>query len=262
MTNEQLDKMVDDLRNQYEIAPHEVILVGERKAEHKDRKFDPEKDEAKKFITDVFKFTRNSVVKADARELGQKSNRFYHLLVAQPGGETITLPNGKSVKRSNRSGKYGWYVMFEKDGVSFDEIKDEVIAGSFYIVGSPDVGKIRLNNYVLMGAWVEADAGFRFRLNQVDATGRNVPLETYRRNPETGKLEKGVAEDRLLRFFVTEGAYPTLKTMLANRIAQAERYKIIEKTTASDQGAENVVLEKPVAAAETAAEPTAPPAEI
>lgn len=262
MTTEQLDKLVAEVRDQYEIQPHEVVLVGERRAEHKDRRFNPETDDAKKFITETFKFTRNSVVKADAQALGQKSNRFYHLLVAQPGGETVTLPDGRKVKRSNRSNKYGWHVLFEREGVTFDEIKDEVVAGSYEIVGTPDEGKVKLNNYVLMGAWCEVDCGFRFRIHSADATGKMVALESYRRDPATGKMVKSIAEDRLVRFFVMESQYPTLRTMIANRVEQAEKYKIASPVTTSDPGAENVVVDTTAAPAEGAGETTETKSEI
>jgi hypothetical protein len=250
MTKDELKKMVEDLRARFQIAPHEVVLVGEQKDKKEplpDYTGDSE-EEAKEYVLKNFKFTRNSIVKEDAQKLNQKSNKFFHLLVAQPSGETIILPGtNRKVKRSNRTNKYGWHTLFERENITFDEIKTEVVSKAFTVVGSPVDGKIRLTDYVLMGAWIEADCGFRFKIHTQDKTGKFVPLESYKRNDE-GKLVKSVAEDRLVRFFVLETQYETLETLLANRIEQAEKYKISAPATHSDPDASKVVIDSETAA--------------
>lgn len=255
MTKEELKDMVNTLRERYKVAPHEVVLVGERKLPTAELpEYDGNTvDEAKAYLTEHYKFTRNSLVRPAGAAVGQKSTKFFHLLVAQPSGETVQLPDGRTVKRSNRTNKYGWFTLFEREGITFDEIKTEVQSKSFDVVGSPKDGKIRLTQYVLMGAWIEADAGFKFKLFQQDKTGKLVPLMANRKD-DAGKFTPVQAEDRMIRMFVLETQYETMETLLANRLNEVEKHKIKEDAPSSDPNVKDVVVQGATEVVETAEE--------
>jgi len=246
MNPQELNAIYEEVKENFEIGPQRVIVVGKAKAGKGEMKFEGDEndvDAVRKYIREKFSFIRTTELRDDLKKEGMKPQRFFHLQVSGFGGETVTLPSGEKVRRSNRSAEYGWYVMFEKaDGVNFDEVKQCILENDFRVIGSPDEGKIELKGYALFGAWIKAYAGFKFKLHQVDpATGKHVALISNKIDRETGKMKKEQATDNMIRFFVTEGNYGTLKALLSNRIIEAEKHKIQESAPSEDPTASKVV---------------------
>lgn len=253
MTKAELDAIYEEIRGSFEIQPNEVVIVGKVRSGKEAMKFDPEVNkDPKAYIKEKYQFMRLSELKEEFKKEGMKASYFFHIQMAMFGDETVTLPNGKKVKRSNRSAEYGWATIFDKQhGVNFDEIKQEVIAGNFDIVGTPDDGRIKLNNFALFGSWIKADVGFKYNLNTVDATtGKFVPLTSNKIDRATGKVTKERATSRLVRFFLTEGEYGMLRTVLANRIEECEKERIKESATSDTPDADKSTViqteDKPV----------------
>ena len=242
MTKAELDAIYEEVKEAFTIQPNEVIVVGKAKEGKAEMKFDPETNkDPKAYIMEKFQFMRVSSLRDDLKKEGMKPSYFFHIQMVIWGNETVILPNGQKIKRMSRSTEYGTAILFDKQhGVLFDEIKQEIIAKAFDVIGLPDEGRIKLNSTALFGAWIKADVGFKYKLNKIDPeTGKHVPLMQNTIDRATGKTVKERATSRLLRFFVSDGEYGMLKTILANRIEEIEKEKIHESATSDTPDAKD-----------------------
>jgi hypothetical protein len=140
--------------------------------------------EFKEALRAKFSFVRTTVLNADAKALNFQEGPFLNLQVAGFGGNIAQLGNGKKINTGSKSDKLGWFVLFQSaHGTKFDEIKDEILANRFEVVGTGDEGRIRLTEYGLEGIWDEFALGFAYT--------------PHARNPQTGVLEPMMSHPRL-----------------------------------------------------------------
>jgi hypothetical protein len=216
------------------LIPNEVIVVGFVRDDKKDvalpTDVDKSSDDFKKALKAKFKFVRTTNLNAEAINVGYQTGEFVHIQVADPGGNTTTLHNGKTVKLSRSTNSYGWKVIFKSsNGITFDEIKDEIVAGRFEIVGTGSEGKIRLTDYALMGFWDEFPLGFTYNPHKRDENGKIVPLMAHPRGAD-GKYKSVKAESNTGRHFVLEGEAENLEGLRGDIRKNAEQYKVTVTT--------------------------------
>jgi hypothetical protein len=239
------------------IIPNEVILVGVLKdGQDAAAKIALQIDGVDRPIADVladvrkrFKFIRDTNLSEAAKAVGFQTGKFFHIQMGDPGGETITLPNGQKVRRSRKTTKPGFDVIFAQSrATTFEEIKEEILAGRFTMVGGdPNSGKVRLTEYALMGFWDEFSAGFWFTPHQYDPKqgGKLMPLMSHPKLPDGTYSKVGEpAKSNSGRHFIYEDEIYNLEALRDAKRSQFEKWKI----TVSDNT-------KPAGEAGTGADP-------
>ena len=226
-----------------EIIVNEVIVVGKirqgqetivlpiKSADGKD--IDRTSKEFKEAIRAKFQFVRNTTLNPEALSAGFQNGEFIHILVADPGGEKITLPSGQVIKRSRKTDDYGWKVIFKSaSGITFDEIKDEIVANRFEVVGTGDEGKIRLNEYGLMGLWDEFDMGFIYTPHFRDPKDGHVkPLLSHPRDNKGVYSKEGVpSKTSTGRHFILESEFDNIEGLRETMRRNNTQYKVTVAT--------------------------------
>lgn len=235
---------------------NEVILVGKlRNPADKTIIGNDLADEEK--ITAVlkkFQFTLTTDPSEAAKNAGVNAGKYFQIRTVDPGGEYIVLPNGKRVKRSRKTGRYGWSNIFESGRkVTYDEIKEELLAKRVDIVaGDPNNGTIRLPEYGLIGFWDEFPAGFFYKVMTINkATGKREVMMSNIKNDD-GTFSKKEAVSNIIRHFVYEDEEQNIEAIRDNLRKQVEKYKVIQTDNTMDVERATPVTEK--------AEPTKPQA--
>jgi hypothetical protein len=183
------------------IIPNDVVIVGVLKdGQDINATIALQKDGVDRPIEEIiadmrkrFKFIRDTNPSDAAKAVGFQSGKYFHIQMGDPGGEKIKLPNGQIVRRSRKTTKPGFDVIFAQSrSTTFEEIKEEILAARFLPVGGdPNSGKIRLTEYALMGFWDEFSAGFWYTPHFYDPKqgGKLVPLMAHPKK-EDGTFSK------------------------------------------------------------------------
>mgnify|MGYP001574176264 CR=1 FL=1 len=239
-----------------ELIVNEVIVVGKirpgQEAIVLPKDADKTSKEFKEAIRAKFQFVRNTNLNPEAITAGFQNGEFIHTLVADPGGEKITLASGQTVKRSRKTDDYGWKVIFKSaSGITFDEIKDEIVANRFEIVGTGDEGKIRLNEYGLMGLWDKFDMGFVYTPHYRDPKDGHVkPLLSHPRDKNGVYNKEGVLSNKSTgEHFVLESELDNIEALRETMRRNNLEYKVTVKTNddPSRTGVKEVVTPTPKA---------------
>lgn len=237
-----------------EIIVNEVIVVGKVRTGQEQvvlpKDLDKNSIEFKTAIRNKFGFVRSTSLNADAITAGFQNGEFIHILVADPGGEKITLANGQVMKRSRKTDDYGWKVIFKSaSGITFDEIKDEIVANRFEVVGTGDEGKIRLTEYALMGLWDEFDMGFVYTPHLRDPKDGHVkPLLSHPRDANGVYSKVGVpSKTSTGRHFILESEFDNLEGLRNTMRRNNEQYKVAVTTNddVNRTGVKEVVAPEP-----------------
>lgn len=258
---------MDNETKTIQLIPHEVVIVGKLR-DGKDAPIDPNltgKD-LRDAILGKFKFTRTSELNAEAIKEGLKAGNFYHIQVADPGGDVVVLKNGKKVRKNSETTKVGFDVVFERQRTRlYNELKGEILAGKFEpTAGDPNSGQITLTEFVIVGKWDEFPLGFKYNPHTFNPqTGKKEMLKATRKTDD-GKYIKEPAVSKMGRHFVYEDEIDILEALRDTIREDAAKYKIAEpELTAgaaqSGRGDEKVVEppkpETPPATPETDLEP-------
>ena len=250
--------------------PNEVVLVGKlrkdmvanialKDANGADR---PMQD----IISDVqktFQFTRTTFeggLTTAAKDAGFQQGQFYHIQTGDPGGEKVTLPNGKTVNRSRKTTRPGFDVIFQASrATTFEEIKQELLSGNIELVGGdPNCGKVRLSKYALFGFWDEFGVGFWYTPHFYDPknAGKLSPLMSHPKQPDGSYSKTGVrAQTNTARHFVYEDEednLATLREQIISRIRPEWIIKTADNTAPVGNLTDDSVVSGPAPAVETA----------
>ena len=228
-----------------ELIVNEVIVVGRVRQGQENavlpkgpngENLPADSEELKKAVRDKFTFLKDTVPDAAAKAAGFLSGKYIQCRLADPGGETLTLPDGRVLQRSRKTNSYGWKNIFKsQNGITYDEIADHIIAGNFVIVGTGNEGQIRLTKYGLMGLWDEFNVGFLYTIMTRDASGKMVPMISHRRDRKTGKFVDTEATSFTGRHFILESEYDNIEGLRQAFIKSVEPYKVV--STATEPGA-------------------------
>ena len=220
-----------------DLIVNEVLVVGKIRPGQEQtilpKDLDKASKEFKEAIRAKFIFVRNTSLNPEAITAGFQNGEFIHILVADPGGEKITLANGQTVKRSRKTDDYGWKVIFKSaSGITFDEIKDEIVANRFEVVGTGDEGKIRLNEYGLMGLWDKFDMGFVYTPHFRDPKDGHVkPLLSHPRDKNGVYNKEGVLSNKSNgEHFVLESELDNIEGLRNTMRRNNEQYKVTVTT--------------------------------
>jgi len=258
------------------IIPNEVILVGKlREGKTADISLTADRSIAEVLtqVLETFKFTRDTNPSEAAKMAGFLQGKFFHIQMGDPGGEMITLPNGNKVRRSRKTTKPGFDVIFQASrATTFEEIKLELLDKSRDITrrielvgGDPNNGKIRLKEFALMGFWDEFSTGFFYTPHFYDPkqSGKLVPLMSHPKQPDGSFSKVGVpAVTNTGRQFVYEDEVHNLdglRDKFKNGIQESWKVKVSDNTTvpsgALDTGADTVNKGEEKVVAKTTDEP-------
>lgn len=221
------------------IIPNEVIIVGILKeGQDANAKIALQLDGVDRPIADIlaevrkrFKFIRDTNPSDAAKAVGFQSGKFFHIQMGDPGGETITLPNGQKVRRSRKTTKPGFDVIFAQSrSTTFEEIKEEILASRFGLVGGdPNNGKIKLTEFALMGFWDEFSTGFWFTPHFYDAKqgGKLVPLMSHPKKEDGSYSKVGEpSKSNSGRQFIYEDEVYNLEALRDAKRSQFSKWKI------------------------------------
>lgn len=233
-----------------EIIPNEVIIVGEVRKGKESVVIDINlpQEEQLKLMMDKFKFTRDTNPSDEAKKAGFQSGKFFHIRMSGLGDMVISLPDGRTVKRSSATGKPGFDTLFQSGReITFLEIREELleknengVPTAIEIVGGdPNAGLIKLKNYALMGIWDEFPAGFKFTPHNYK-DGKLVPLMSY---PRENNYKPTPAVAQTCYHFVYEDQFENLEGRREIIRDRVKKWKIAEPTDNTDaqQGAPQVV---------------------
>lgn len=223
------------------IIPNEVVLVGEvRKGQEAliDNNL-PLADKLKAVMA-KYKFTRDTTPSEAAKAAGFNSGKFFQMQMSSFSGESVQLPGGKTVKRSNRTTKPGFDNIFESNrSITFNEIKEELLSKDAdgvpnkieLVGGDANSGKIRLKEYALMGFWDEFPAGFKFTPHSFDKDGKLKPLQSH---PRENNYKPVDAVSQTCRHFVYEDEVENLEGRRDIIRSRVEKWKIKEPVDNTD----------------------------
>jgi hypothetical protein len=201
-----------------------------------------------------FTFLNDTRPDGAAQAAGFQSGKYLQLRLRDPGGEIATLHNGKQVKLSSKTNKYAWRNIFKsQQGITYDDIADEIIAGNFEVVGTGNEGQIKLTKYGLMGYWDEWSLGFGYTQHQRDASGKYVPMISHVRDRLTGKFGDKPAIGFTGRQFVLEGEIGNITGMREAFAKSVEQWKVVVTATESGSPDGAAVDTKVASPADTAA---------
>lgn len=247
------------------IIPNEVIVIGKLRDPQDVTVIDPNLSNAEKLkaMMKKFKFIRDTAPNAAAVAAGFLTGKFFQIQMGDPGGEIITLPNGKKVRKSRITTDPGDENIFASNRANtFEEIKEEMLSKSGtgddaypnkieIVGGDPNGGKLRLTEYALMGFVDIFPLGFRHNVWTRDASGKLIPFMSNRKQ-DNGTFKKEQAIRNTGRHFVHEDEVDNLEGIRDNMRKQVERWKIVEvdDNTIENKG-EKVTPEAGTTAAKT-----------
>jgi hypothetical protein len=226
-------------------TPNEVVLVGKLRKEGDTTVIllvDPQgaPKPMNVVIDEVmakFKFIKETNPSAAALAVDIFSGKFFQIQMSGFGGEMVTLPNGKKVRKSNRSSDPGYENIFESNRrITFNEIKEELLAKRVELVGGdPNNGFIRLTQYALMGFWDEFPLGF---LHHVWRRNKQGVLEPFMSNKklDDGTFKKEQAITNSGRHFIYEDELFNIEALRDKVRDQVRRWKIELPTDNTDPG--------------------------
>jgi len=219
-----------DKTQNFELIANDVIVVGELRDPKDQIQIDTnlQGDELITAILKKYKFIRESKMNEAAKTAGLPGGKFFHIRMVYAGVETIVLPNGEKRRRSSRTTKVGFNILFERTRAkTFNEIKGEIISKNFKpLAGDPNSGQIVLTEYVLIGKWDVFPLGFKFHPHQIDPKdGILKPLMATRRL-DNGTYKKEEAVDNMGRQFIFEDEVDILETLRDNIRSRVEKWKI------------------------------------
>jgi hypothetical protein len=221
---------------------NDVILVGKLRNVNDKSVIDStlSHEEQKELALKKYQFTLVTDPSEAAKNEGFNAGRYFQIRTADPAGETMTLANGRKVRLSSKTGKYGWANVFESNRkVHFDEIREELLAKRVQLVGGdPNNGTVRLNEYGLMGFWDEFPAGFFYEIMTINkTTGKKEKMMSAIRQDD-GTFKKQTATSNIIRHFVFQDEEDNLEAIRENLRKQVEKYKVVmvDNTTDNDRG--------------------------
>lgn len=236
-----------------------VVVVGKLKNKD-DKTVIPEDlagEDLIKAIRAKFKFVQDTTNNETLTKLGLGNGKFIHVQFNDPGGEMITLPNGKTVKRSKRVKGTGFDVLFQsKRPADFEDIKGELLTGKFEPVGKdPNSGKIILTDYGLIGYWDEFATGFDYNPHYYDNAdgGKLKPLMAHPKKDD-GTYDTVKAVSNMARHFIYEDEIDNLEVLREQVRARVIRFKIekpVDNTKPNTPGIETKPVEPTVVKPET-----------
>lgn len=229
---------------------NDVILVGKLRNANDKAVIDNNLPIEEKIATVLgkYKFTLATDPSEAAKNAGFNSGRYFQIRTADPAGETAVLANGRKVRLSSKTGKYGWANVFESNRkVHFDEIRDELLSKRVMLVGGDaNNGTIRLSEYGLMGFWDEFPAGFHYEITTINkATGRREKMMSSVRNDD-GTFTKKVATSNIIRHFVFQDEEDNLEAIRENLRSQVEKYKVTVQDNTGDPDRSTQVPANPI----------------
>jgi len=259
---------MDNEKKAIQLIPHEVVIVGKLR-DGKDAPIDPNLTgkELRDAILGKFKFTRTSELNAEAIKEGLKAGNFYHIQVADPGGDVVVLKNGKKVRKNSETTKVGFDVVFERQRTRlYNELKGEILAGKFEpTAGDPNSGQITLTEFVIVGKWDEFPLGFKYNPHTFNPqTGKKEMLKATRKTDD-GKYVKEPAVSKMGRHFVYEDEVDILEALRDTIREDAAKYKIAEPELtagAAQSGRNDEKVVEPVKPAETTTSETTPEVDL
>jgi hypothetical protein len=260
LSNKQItNKMSKEVNER--IIPHEVIIVGKLRDDKDVTPIDLTLPVDEQILAALkkFKFVRDTAPNAAAQAVGFLSGKFFQIQMGDPGGETVTLPNGQKVRRSRKTSAPGYATIFASNrATTFEEIKEEALyrdptskfANKLQLVGGdPNNGKLKLKEYALFGFWDKFPLGFFYEIHTRDEKGAIKKMMSNVKQDD-GSFKPVPATTNTGEHFVFEDEVDNLEGIRDKMRAQVERWKItVSDTTAEDKSTKPAEEKKPDAPA-------------
>lgn len=241
------------------VIPNEVILVGKLRDDKDVTVIDATLPVDEQILAALkkFKFIRDTAPNAAAQAAGFLTGKFFQIQMGDPGGETITLPNGKKVRRSRKTSDPGYATIFASNrATTFEEIKEEALyrdattkfANKLELVGGdPNNGKLRLKEYALFGFWDKFPLGFFYHIHTRDEKGAIKPMNSNVKQDD-GSFKPAPATTNTGQHFVFEDEIENLEGLRDKMRTQVEKWKVtVKDTTVEDKSTKITDAVKPEA---------------
>jgi len=245
----------ETVHEKIKLFPHEITIVGVVRKDQeatviatiKDGQPVSPKDLATAMMA-KFQFIRRTSLSDAAKAADLKDNDFFHIRLSDTGGEMITLPNGKTMRRNKRTVNPGYDVVFRSQKADlFNELKEEIIAKRFKpVADDPTTGEIVLTEFVANGKYDEFPLGFYINPRVIDPkTGARVKLQQTRRLDD-GTYKKEDAVSNMGRHFIYDADVDKLEELRDAYRKRVEEYKI-PNPVATDQASSGTDRDKAIA---------------
>jgi len=197
------------------VTPYEIILVGK---EGKDA-------DGKAVVTAV----RRSKPGEKAALAGFKTQKYYQCRLRPVLENPMHLTGPPKVQTENffsktHSNFYGALEAIDKGG------NLRQVEGTNTFVGKEEP-------IVIPGTIIKEEAGFEYKLQEVDATTRlRRDLKSKRWNPDKGMFEESIATASTVTLFIPEDQESSVDALIADAIKAVRPYRVKSKVTIEDDG--------------------------